>query len=264
MNRIDETFKKLKKAKKKAFIAFLTAGYPDLKVTEDLAVALGNSGADLIEIGVPFSDPLADGKTIQAASQKALEHHVTLEKILSLVKRIRARSPVPLALMTYYNPVFHFGEAKFVAEAKAAGADGVIIPDLPPEEARGLIKAARAKRIATIFFLAPTTSRHRIKRIADASTGFIYYVSVTGITGTAQTIQFSQLRKSIRTAKMMTKKPVCVGFGVSTPAQVKAVAGIADGVIVGSEIIRRIDQNRGKKDLVKNVARFVRILTRAL
>lgn len=257
MNRIDQKFKELKKRKKKAFIAFLTAGYPNLKVTEDLVVAFEKSGVDIVEIGVPFSDPLADGKTIQAASQKALEHDITLEKILHLVKRIRKRSGIPIALMTYYNPVFHFGDEKFIALAKSAGVDGVIIPDLPPEEAKDLIKAARAKGVATVFFLAPTTSRHRIQRIADASSGFIYYVSVTGITGTGQSIAAESIGKHIRQIKQFTNKPVCVGFGVSTPHQVRSIAKISDGVIVGSEIIRQIDKNAGKKDLVIRVAKFV-------
>ncbi len=264
MNRIDQKFKALRKLNKKAFIAFLTAGYPDLKTTEELVVAFEKVGVDIVEIGVPFSDPMADGKTIQAASQKALEHQVTLAKILQLVKRIRTRSQIPIALMSYYNPVFHFGNARFIAQAKAAGVDGVIVPDLPPEEAKDLIKAARAKNIATVFFLAPTTSKYRIKRIADASSGFVYYVSVTGITGTGQSIATDSIGKHIKQVKQFTDKPICVGFGVSTPEQVRSIANISDGVIVGSEIIRRIERNRGKKDLVKRVAGFVKNLSSAI
>ncbi|OGX27950.1 MAG: tryptophan synthase subunit alpha [Omnitrophica WOR_2 bacterium RIFCSPHIGHO2_02_FULL_48_11] len=264
MNRIDQAFKKLKKRKEKAFIAFITAGYPNLHVTEQLVLSFEKAGVDIVELGVPFSDPLADGKTIQAASQQALQHHITLEKIFQMVKRIRTRSQIPIALMTYYNPVFHLGEEKFMARAKSVGVDGVIVPDLPPEEAASLSKLARKKSIATVFFLSPTTTPSRMKKIVDASTGFIYYVSVTGITGTSQTILAQQIKKQVTAARRLTAKPVCVGFGVSDARQVKAVARLADGVIVGSAIIRAIAKNKGKKNLIQNVSRFVAQLAKAV
>lgn len=263
MNRIDQKFKKLHAHKKKAFIAFITAGDPDLKTTEQLVLAFEGAGVDIVELGVPFSDPLADGPTIQAASQRALKRHVNLEGILAAVKRIRQKSQIPVALMTYYNPVFHYGEERFAREARACGVDGLIVPDLPPEEGHGLIRAARQNGLATVFFLAPTTTPRRMKHIVNASTGFIYYVSLTGVTGARQELPAS-LTQQVRLAKRMTRKPICVGFGVSTPAQVRMVAKTADGVIVGSAIVNAIDKNKGKKQLVANVARFVRELSRNL
>jgi len=263
MNRIDKTFKILKSKKRKAFIPFITAGDPNLKTTEELVLNFEQAGADIVELGVPFSDPLADGPTIQASSQRALKRSVNLDKILETVKRIRQKSQIPIALMTYYNPVFHYGEDKFICNARKCGVDGVIVPDLPPEEAKGLIKAAKAQGLSTVFFLAPTTTKRRMKSIVRAATGFIYYVSITGVTGADK--KFSgEMAAHIRSAKRMTNKPVCVGFGVSAPAQVKSVTAMADGVIVGSAIIKQIEKNKGKKNLVKNVTRFVWTLARGV
>ena len=255
-NRIEKKFEQLKELKKKAFIAFLTAGDPTLKVTEDFVLAFERCGADIVELGVPFSDPLADGPTIQAASQRALKKGVTLKKVFSLVSRIRKKSQIPIALMTYYNPVLHFGEENFGRTAKRCGVDGVIVPDLPLEEASCLVKTARKNNFATVFFLSPTTSKERVKAIVKASSGFIYYVSLTGVTG-ARRLLPEDIRANVLYAKRQTKKPVCVGFGVSTPIQIKSIAKIADGVIVGSAIVREIQKNTGRKDLVKNVSRFV-------
>lgn len=263
MNRIDQKFRELRNERKKAFIAFVTAGDPDLKTTEKLVLAFERAGIDIIELGVPFSDPLADGPTIQASSQRALKKGVNLERILKAVSRIRQKSQIPIALMTYYNPVFHYGEERFARDAQRCGVDGMIIPDLPPEESGVLIRSAMARDLSTVFFLAPTTTPQRMKRIVKASTGFIYYVSLTGVTGARKGFSKDN-RKRIRFARRFTGKPVCVGFGVSTPSQVKSAAKIADGVIVGSAIIRQIEKNSGKKDMVKNVVRFVRALSRGL
>ncbi|MBI5024351.1 MAG: tryptophan synthase subunit alpha [Candidatus Omnitrophica bacterium] len=262
-NRIDVKFKELKKKKKKAFIAFITTGDPDLRTTERLVLAFEGAGVDIVELGVPFSDPLADGPTIQAASQRALKKHVNLENILATVKRVRQRSQIPIALMTYYNPVFHYGEERFARKAKTCGVDGIIVPDLPPEEGDGLIRAARENGLVTVFFLAPTTTQRRMKRIVNASTGFIYYVSLTGVTGARQKLPRT-ITGQVKLARKLTHKPICVGFGISTPAQVKMVANVADGVIVGSAIVNAIAQNKGKKQLVANVARFVQKLSRNL
>lgn len=262
-NRIEQKFQQLKKARQKAFIAFITAGDPSLKVTENLVLAFEKSGVDIVELGVPFSDPLADGPTIQAASQRALKNGVTLAKIFNLVKNIRRKSQLPIALMTYYNPVFHFGESKFIAKAKEAGVDGVIIPDLPPEEAGNLIKAARQKNVSTVFFLSPTTTPKRVKKILTVSSGFIYYVSLTGVTGARQSLP-ADIMKHVRSAKSLTRKPICVGFGISTGQQVRALSKAADGVIVGSAIVNEIAKHGGKKDLVKKVARFVFNLSKNL
>jgi len=262
-NRIDKKFNELKAKKKKAFIAFITAGDPSLNVTKELVLSFENAGVDIVELGVPFSDPLADGPTIQAASYRALKKGVTLDRILNTVQAIRRKSEIPIALMTYYNPVFHYGESRFIAKAKKAGVDGLIIPDLPPEEASDLIKAARKIDMSTVFFLSPTTVKGRVKRIAQASTGFIYYVSLTGVTGARKSLP-ETIVKDVRAAKKITRKPVCVGFGISTPSQVKAISSISDGVIVGSAIIKEIAKNKGKKTLVKNVTKCVLQLTKGL
>ena len=259
MNRIDQKFQELRQKGKTAFIAYLTAGYPDLKTTEQLVPALAEAGADIIELGVPFSDPLADGPTIQSSSYQALEQGVTFAKLLVALKRIRKQTQVPIALMTYFNPVFHYGEARCVRDVQQAGGDGLIIPDLPPEEAGTLIQSARASQVATVFFLSPTTTAQRMPRIIRASTGFIYYVSIAGVTG-ARTSLPKSLRAKVRQARAMTDKPVCVGFGISRPEQVREVAGIADGVIVGSAIIKEIERFRKDKDLVNKVSGFVRRL----
>lgn len=263
MNRIDQKFKELRAGKRKAFIAFTTAGDPSLSVTEELVLAFEKAGTDIVELGIPFSDPLADGPTIQAASQRALKQHVNVAKIFHLVGRIRRRSNIPLALMTSYNPVYHFGEEKFFIQAKKAGVDGVIIPDLPPEEGKTLIRLAQKHGLAAVFFLAPTTTLQRLKKVVQVSTGFIYYVSVTGITGQRQAVPSSVI-VDVKRAKKFTKKPICVGFGITTPQQVRAIGRVADGVIIGSAIVKEIAKNRGQKDLVARTAKFVEKLAKAL
>jgi tryptophan synthase alpha chain len=262
MNRIDATFKKLKAAKKKAFIAFITAGFPDLAMTEKLIPALEASGADIIELGIPFSDPVADGALIQEASQWALERNkVNLAKVLLLVKNVRKVTDIPIAFMSYYNPIFAFGEEKFMRQAKACGVDGLIVPDLPPEEGRDLARISRSFGVDVINFIAPTTKLERMKLISRQARGFIYYVSLTGTTGTRVSLP-ADLGTHIKVVKRLCDKPVCVGFGVSNPAQVKLVAKIADGVIVGSAIVGKIRENIGRPDLVKKVSLFVKSLSR--
>lgn len=256
MNRIDKKFSALKKQHKKAFIAFITAGYPSLGVTEKLIYAFDKIGVDILELGVPFSDPMADGPMIQEASQEALKKNTHLVDIIRLVKKARKRVNIPVCLMTYYNPIFCFPEGKFIKEAKAAGVDGLIIPDLPPEEGRGFMKAAGKAGLAVVCFLSPTSSAKRIKLIAGASRGFIYYVSLTGVTGARKKLA-SGIRKNIALIKRYTQKPVCVGFGVSTPAQAREVRRIADGVIVGSAIVRKIKEHAGSPLLIKKVSSFV-------
>jgi tryptophan synthase alpha chain len=263
MNRIEQKFVELRKNKKKAFIAFITAGDPSLDKTYELVLAFEKAGVDIIELGVPFSDPLADGPTIQAASQRALQQGVNLDKILQLVKRLRAKTEIPLALMTYYNPVFHLGEKRFIESAHQSGVDGVIIPDLPPEEAKTLCQLAKAKNISTVFFVSPTTTKHRMKKNIQASSGFVYYVSLTGVTGAKQQLP-ATIAQQIRLAKSMTTKPVCVGFGISDASQVKSVGKVADGVIVGSAIVQKIFQSRDRQDLVSHVVQFVAHLRKAL
>jgi tryptophan synthase alpha chain len=263
MNRIDNKFKQLKARKKKAFIAYVTAGDPDLSTTEKLVLSFAQSGVDLIELGVPFSDPMADGRTIQAGSQRALESKTTLPKILKLVERLRRKTEIPILFMTYYNPVYHYGEASFIRDAKKVGVDGLIFPDLPPEEGKNLRRLAQAAGISMVFLFAPTTLKERLKLIANASSGFLYYVSLTGVTGERKNLSAS-LFQNVRSAKRLTAKPVCVGFGISTPEQARAVAKVADGIIIGSAIVKQIEKNLGKSKLVANVTGFVKKLANAV
>jgi len=256
MNRIDKKFIQLKKKGKQAFIAFITAGYPDLATTAKLVLELERKGVDIIELGVPFSDPMADGPVIQASSEYSLKKGTNLVKILDLVKRLRKNTALPICLMTYYNPVFCFGDRRFVDRAIASGVDGVIIPDLPPEEAAGFIRYANKKGLADICFLSPTSSDERIKKISRIDRGFIYYVSLTGVTGGRKTVA-SDLKKNLVKIKKVTRKPVCVGFGISSAAQVRRVRRICDGVIIGSAIVKKISENIGRRDLVKRVGEFV-------
>lgn len=257
MSRIGKKFKELKKQGKKALIIYITAGYPSLAKTKELILEIEKNKADIIELGIPFSDPLADGPTIQRSSYMALKNGVTLEKIISLVKDIRKKTQIPIVFMTYYNPVLSFGVDRFVKSAKAAGVDGVIIPDLPPEEAKDLIKISRNLDFSDIFLLTPTSTKERVAIICKASSGFIYYVSLTGVTGARRKFP-SELKNKISAIKNITKKPVCAGFGVSNAMQAAQMAKFADGVIIGSAVVNILHKNLGKKDLVQKIGRFVR------
>ncbi len=260
MSRIANKFRELEAKGKKALIVFITAGYPDLATTGKLVLELEKSGADMIELGVPFSDPMADGPIIQDASFAALKKKVNPARILDLVKGLRKKTEIPILLMTYYNPVFRFGELEFARKASQAGVDGLIVPDLPPEEAKGLIRACRKHRIDTVFFITPTTSAERARMIAGVSRGFIYYISLTGVTGPRRELNIRELRNNIARIRKITDKPVCVGFGISDAAQVAQVQRIASGAIVGSAVVRRIKESAGKSGLIKKVGAFVRSL----
>lgn len=263
MNRIDKKFKALRKNKKKAFIAYITAGDPNLALTARLVDALAESGVDIVELGIPFSDPLADGPTIQAASQRALKKNANLSNIFKTVGRLRAKNDIPIAFMTYYNPVFKYGLEKFIKDCRKNGVDGVIIPDLPDEEAGDLLKVARKNRIAAIFLVAPTSTKARIKKITRDSTGFVYYVSLAGVTGARRDLPAEVMTK-VRSVKSTTKKPVCVGFGISTADQARAIAKISDGVIVGSAIVKIIEKISNDKNLIAGVKRFAKKLSEAI
>lgn len=263
MNRIGQKFRKLRREKKKAFIAFITCGDPNLATTERLALEFARLDVDILELGVPFSDPLADGPTIQAASARALKNKVNLASVFRLVKKLRRKIELPIALLTYYNIIYRFGIKDFVSRAKSCGVDGVIIPDLPVEEAGDLIKAGKKDKFATIFLLAPTSDRQRIKKISSNSSGFIYYVSLTGITGTRKHLP-NELIQQVRRIKRITSKPVCVGFGVSSPQQARKIARVADGIIIGSAIIKVIEKNLGREELVPKVTKFVSRLRQAI
>lgn len=258
MSRIEATFKRLRKEGKKAFIPYIMAGDPSLEKTKEVVLLFDECGADIIELGVPFSDPLADGPTIQRASERALRNGVTLRKVISLVKELRQVTRIPVVLMTYYNPVFKYGEKNFVEDARDAGVDGVIIPDLPPDEAEDFVKLSRKTAIDTVFLLAPTSDDDRIKKVAKTSRGFIYYVSITGITGAALLLDGS-MEILISKIRKHTEKPIAVGFGVSTPGEASAVARVSDAVIVGSAIVKRLYESPdGLKDYLISLRETIR------
>lgn len=255
-NRIDRVFSVLRREKRKALIAYLTGGFPSLPATDRAARDLTTAGVDLLEIGVPFSDPIADGPTLQFSAQKALEKGTTLARLLDWAERFRRTSSVPLVFMTYMNPVHRYGVARFVARARRAGIDGVIVPDLPLEEAAPLEKALAAAGLALIHLVAPTTPPARRSRIAARTRGFLYAVSLTGVTGARAALP-PGLEAFVRDVKRRSPAPVAVGFGISTPAGAARVARVADGVIVGSALVQRL---RDGRPLIP----FVRSLRRAL
>ena len=261
-NRIDERFNKLKSEAKKGFIPFITAGDPDLNATVELVNAMANAGADIIELGVPYSEPVADGPVIQAATQRALEKGVTLRKIINTVKQIRENgTSVPIVLMSYYNPILQYGLEKFAQDAKDAGVDGIIVPDLPIEESKPLFDELKLKDIHLIPLVAPTTTDARLRKIAARAGGFIYCVSVTGVTGEREKIdeELSELTARIRSA---SKLPVAVGFGVSKPEQAFHIAKHCDAVIVGSAVVKIIEQN--PETAVEKVAEAVKAFKTAI
>ena len=242
MNRIDKKFQELRDQGASAFMPYICAGDPTPELTAKLLLTLETAGADLIELGVPFSDPIADGPTVQRASERALAHSISLQQILEMVPTLRTQTDIPIALMGYYNPIFRMGEDAFCKAAQEAGVDGVIVPDLPPEQAQPLLEVAPKYNLATIFLVAPTSPPERMQLIASVSTGFIYCVSVTGVTGARATLS-DEIAPMITELRKHTDKPVSVGFGVSTPEQAKQIAQIADGVVVGSAIIDVIEEH---------------------
>ncbi|MBI1976004.1 MAG: tryptophan synthase subunit alpha [Candidatus Omnitrophica bacterium] len=255
---ISRVFRQTEKEKRTALVPFITAGDPSLSTTEALTLTLARSGADMVELGVPFSDPLADGPIIQGASERSLRKGTTLEKILLCVKKIRRRSDIPVVLMSYYNPIFKMGLDSFSKRCGQAGVDGVIIPDLPPEEAGNWIGTARRAGLATIFLVAPTSTEERIKKIARLSRGFVYYVSLTGVTGVRKDLQ-QDVRQKLNLIRRLAKLPICVGFGVSKPEHVRQLAKWAGGVIVGSALVNLIERSH-PGNLHKNVRRFIQSL----
>lgn len=263
MNRIDKKFNELRQSRKKAFIAYITAGDPNLAVTKELVPVLRESGVDIVELGIPFSDPLADGPTIQEASQRALKNKVTLKRIFKVVRRLRNKTDIPIAFMTYYNPVLKYGVERFAKDCRINGVDGVIVPDLPSEEAKDLIRFAKRYGVSTINLVTPTSTHKRIKDIVKNSTGFIYYVSLTGVTGARKRLP-SEISLKVREIKSITNKPICVGFGISNPYQARQIAKVSDGVIVGSAIVKVIEKNLKAKNLVSKVSQFSKRLAMAV
>jgi tryptophan synthase alpha chain len=262
VQRIDAAFTRLKARGEKALIPFITAGDPDLETTRLLALEMAERGADLLELGVPFSDPLADGPTIQAASTRALKHGVHLSEVLALAGELRAKTDIPLILMGYYNPILQNGLKATALEAAALGVDGFIIPDLPLEEAGPWREAALQAGVAAIFLAAPTSGKDRIEKAGRLTRGFLYYVSVTGITGARAELP-PDLMASLREVRSLVHCPLAVGFGISSPAQVASVAPYVDGVVVGSAIVQRVAKLRGK-ELLLEIGDFIAALKKPL
>lgn len=255
MTRIEKTFAQLKSAGRKAFIPYITAGDPSLDITLELILALDKAGADIIELGVPFSDPIADGPVIQRATDRALRNKVNLPAVLKLGEKIREKSTIPIVVFSYFNPLYSYGLAKLARSAAQAGFDGVLATDLTVEESESFTRAMRDSGLNTVFLVAPTSSPERMKKIAETSNGFLYAVSRTGVTGEQQELS-SDLRVFLQTLRSHTDSPIAVGFGISRPEHVRAVWQLADGAIVGSSIVKEIEQHIGKPDLVQRVAAF--------
>lgn len=263
MGRIGKRFKELAKAGRKGLVAYVTAGDPDLRTTRDLAVEIEKRGASFLELGVPFSDPLADGVANQEASERALKSGTTLSGVLGSVSEVRPSVEMPIILFTYFNPVFKYGIERFSRDAAAAGVDGLLILDLPPEEGRSPGRVVRKAGIDTIFLVAPTSTDARIQAVSKASSGFIYCLSRTGVTGEGDAA-LEVVRSLTSKVRRFTDLPLAVGFGVSTPEQTAAVARYADAVVVGSAIVRTIQKNLGRDDIVERVGDFVATLVDGL
>ena len=263
MNRITERFNALKASGKTAFIAYITGGDPSLDATAEVVLALERAGCDIVEFGVPFSDPVGDGVVIQEAAQRALADGATLPKILNTIAKIRATSQVPLLLFSYFNPLLAYGLERFAGEAAAAGVDGVLCVDLPPEEAETYKAALDQHALCTVFLAAPTTPDARLELIAKQCTGFLYYISRLGVTGERAELS-DTLAQEVARVKALSPVPVAVGFGISTPDQARNVAGMADGVVVGSALVRLIAAQSGAADMPKQIETFARSLAEAV
>jgi len=263
VSRIDRCFAEERARGKKALVCFITAGDPDLATTEELVVRIAEAGADIVELGVPFSDPLADGPVIQASSFRALAAGATVRKVLDSVSSIRKRCDVPIVLMTYYNPVQKYGLDRFAGDAAASGADGVIVTDLPPEEAGDWKRAADAVRLDTVFLLAPTSTKERIEAAANMASGFIYCVSRTGVTGARDDVP-PEVVDLVARIKSASPLPVAVGFGISKPEHVRQIARCADGVVVGSALVNVVAENAGSPAVFDKAAEFVHSLKAGL
>jgi tryptophan synthase alpha chain len=257
MSRIDATFAALRERNERALVAFLTAGDPSLDVTERLVLEFDCAGADVIELGVPFSDPIGDGPVNQRSAERALQSGTSLVRVLELVSRVRDRVRAPIVLMGYYNPIWAFGLKAFARTTADAGVDGMIVVDLPPEESGDLGMEAEGAGIDTVFLVAPTSTPARLRLIARHSRGFIYVVSRTGVTGERADIP-AELPAQLRSLRMVTTKPICVGFGIAKPEQVAAVGAMADGVVVGSAIVRTIEERAKSPSLVEDLGRFIK------
>ena len=256
MSRIAGVFDRVRERGERALVAFFTAGDPSLDVTERLLVEADRRGADVIELGVPFSDPIGDGPVNQRSAERALRAGTSLVRVLETVARVRDRVRAPLVFMSYYNPIYAFGPKAFARTAVEAGVDGVLVVDLPPEEATDLAAEGESVGLDVIHMVAPTSTAPRVRLIARKSQGFIYLVSRTGVTGERADVP-PELGGQLRTLRMLTTKPICVGFGIAKPEQVATVGALADGVVVGSAIVRMIEDKAGSAALVDDVGSFI-------
>ncbi|HDP70310.1 MAG TPA: tryptophan synthase subunit alpha [Actinobacteria bacterium] len=260
MSRIEHKFKELKARDKKALIPYITGGYPTLDACEKLIELFAANGADIVEIGIPYSDPLADGPTIQRASEAVLSSGVDVEDIFKMVANLRKKTDIPLVFMTYYNVIYCYGEKKFAEKAISIGIDGVIVPDLPPEEAASWCKVATVNSLDTIFLVAPTSDDERIEKIVSASSGFIYCVSLTGVTGARDNLPM-ELSSFMRRVRSQTDKPLAVGFGISSTEVAKKVSKLADGIIIGSALIDLIEDSGIEYD---KIGKFIRDIKKTI
>jgi tryptophan synthase alpha chain len=256
MNRIDDVFKK---KEHKALISYITMGYPSIESTLKIVPILAENGCDIIELGIPFSDPMADGATIQHASYCALQNGATPQRCLDMVKELRKKTGVPLVFMTYYNPVYNYGLDKFCKASADNGVDGLIVPDLTPDEGTELENITNKLGMDLIYLLSPTSTKERIELVSKKSRGFIYMVSLTGVTGARDTMPI-KIDKFVADVRKATAKPLCVGFGISTPEQAKQISELADGVIIGSQIIKLMDKN----DNFASVGKFIKECRQAM
>jgi tryptophan synthase alpha chain len=259
MNRIEERFARLKREGQKAFIVYVGAGDPNLEATRQLALAFDQAGVDILELGVPFSDPLADGLVNQLAAQRGLESGTTPPKLLATVAAIRQQSQIPIVLYVYFNLIHRVGLERFILNAAKAGVDGLLVLDLPPEESDNYEALMRKAGLCHIYLVAPTTPEERMEKIVKRGAGFIYYISRIGVTG-MQTKVASDLAEQVAKIRAHTKLPVAVGFGVSNPEQAKLVAQAADGVVVGSAVVNQIAQHGKSPELITKVSEFVKSL----
>ena len=263
MSRIANTFKALKEANRKALIPYITAGDPHPDLTVSMMHALVDSGADMIELGIPFSDPMADGPTIQRASERALAHHVGLSHVFNMAKTFREKdTQTPIILMGYANPIEAIGAETFVERAKVSDVDGIITVDYPPEECTQFTKLLKEKNIDSIFLLSPTSELDRVKLIIEQASGFLYYVSLKGVTGAAN-IDIEQVKSKVSMIRELTDLPIGVGFGVKDAATAKEVAKISDAVVVGSRMIQEIE-NSNKDNLIQNISKLMKELREAV
>jgi len=259
MSRIREEFRELKRSGRGGFIPFITTGDPDVGTTESLLIELANAGADIIELGVPFSDPVADGEVIQHASERALKNGVTVHDTLTCARNVRQHTDVPIVLFSYFNPLLQFGQEQLAAAARQAGIDGILVTDLIPEEADSWTETLLRHRLEPIFLVAPTTSDKRLARIAQQARGFVYAVSRAGVTG-ARDQMTCDAEALVNRVGAVSDLPVAVGFGISTPEQVRSVWRFADAAVVGSAIVKQIEKLGDSPDLVKHIGEFARSL----